>query len=301
MTIKSQFNSLKAFSIFLSVFLFFLVYTPVRAETVTCTEVIPPVVIDAPGEYCLMQDRQFSSLTGAAVTFASDDILFDLNGYRLDGTAGPGTLAVGIISLPGLDNLTVKNGSLSGFYKAIHVKDNYPEYDTGGSHLIENIQAEGNFYVAIHTEGAGNIIRNNIVLNTGGTTIPGLNPYGTLNYGRAAQITGNFVDNTFGVIGQTSAYGLTVDHHPDGARIIGNRVTNTGGEATYPYGIIHYPRTPTLEADSLIMGNYVANAPDYGYLGIYGGLPDQVTCVDNEVLHYTIPYYTCADGGLNLP
>ena len=66
-----------------------------------------PFTIDSPGVYCLVESVTFA--TGTAITIASDNVLFDLNEKKIDGSAG-GSIGVAINS--GLSNITIQNGTL---------------------------------------------------------------------------------------------------------------------------------------------------------------------------------------------
>jgi copper-binding protein NosD len=94
-------------------------------------------------------------------------VILDLNGFKLGGlAAGPGTLAQGIHAL-NRQNITIKNGTVRGFYQGIVLEN------AGASqgHVIEDIRADLNTVTGIAVWGTGNIIRNNQVVSTGGTTL----------------------------------------------------------------------------------------------------------------------------------
>jgi len=66
-----------------------------------------PFTIDSPGLYCLAESVSF--FAGTAITIASDNVLFDLQDKKIDGSAG-GDIGIAINS--GLSNITVQNGVL---------------------------------------------------------------------------------------------------------------------------------------------------------------------------------------------
>ena len=66
-----------------------------------------PFTIDSPGVYCLGESVSFA--TGTAITIASDNVLFDLQDKKIDGSAG-GDIGIAINS--GLENITIQNGVL---------------------------------------------------------------------------------------------------------------------------------------------------------------------------------------------
>jgi len=66
-----------------------------------------PFTINSPGVYCLAESVSFA--TGTAVTINSDNVLFDLQDKKIDGSAG-GDIGIAINS--GLSNITIQNGVL---------------------------------------------------------------------------------------------------------------------------------------------------------------------------------------------
>ncbi len=66
-----------------------------------------PFAIDSPGVYCLAESVSFA--TGTAITIAADNVLFDLQDKKIDGSAG-GDIGIAINS--GLQNITIQNGVL---------------------------------------------------------------------------------------------------------------------------------------------------------------------------------------------
>ncbi len=66
-----------------------------------------PFTIDGPGVYCLAESVSFA--TGTAITIASDNVLFDLQDKKIDGSTG-GDIGIAINS--GLQNITIQNGVL---------------------------------------------------------------------------------------------------------------------------------------------------------------------------------------------
>ncbi|MGB8367314.1 MAG: right-handed parallel beta-helix repeat-containing protein, partial [Candidatus Babeliales bacterium] len=66
-----------------------------------------PYTIENPGVYCLAESVNFS--TGTAIMVASDNVVFDLQEKKIDGSAG-GSIGIAINS--GLQNITIQNGTL---------------------------------------------------------------------------------------------------------------------------------------------------------------------------------------------
>src|SRR5258708_1914612 len=208
---------------------------PVLAETVNCTAItVVPAVITAPLLYCVTSSRTpaITADTGA-IEIQTNDVVLDLNGFKLDGLAGPGTLAFGIHASE-RQNLTIKNGTIRGFRQAI-VLD---EFASGASkgHLVEDIRAERNYEVGIQVKGSGNVVRNNQVVATGGTTIFGADAdaVGLRLEGSGSRVINNDVTDTVargtgtarGILFAGSAGGLAVN----------NRITVADRGIDYGFG-----------------------------------------------------------------
>ena len=140
---------------------------PARAETIDCTAITTvPYTINSSGIYCLTGNLGTSISSGNAITIAANNVTLDLNGWRLGGlSAGPTTEARGIYAVF-RKNITIRNGTIRGFWKAVSLTDNSP-YTTSQGHLVEEIRAEQNTYVGIETKGKGIIVRRCQIVDTG--------------------------------------------------------------------------------------------------------------------------------------
>jgi hypothetical protein len=155
--------------------LILIVASVAGAETVNCTAVTTiPYTITAPGVYCLTGDMVvpagFSNI-GVVISIAASNVVLDLNGHRIDGTAlGAGTGVKGIAtSVNGLKNIIIRNGTLRGLWEGINLIDD-PPYTTARGHLIENIIADGSTFAGIVLSGRGSVVQNNQIVSTGGST-----------------------------------------------------------------------------------------------------------------------------------
>ncbi len=171
--------------------------TPARAETEYCTAITTlPYIITVQGIYCLKASLTTSITSGSAIEIATNSVVLDLNGFRIrGGGAGPGTTATGIHAQD-KQNVTIKNGSVRGFHFGIAL-----ENSTGGSegHIVEDIRADQNTFIGILAQGTGIIVRNNLVSQTGGSTVPaaGGNGYGIAVDGEQNRVINNDVLDTF--------------------------------------------------------------------------------------------------------
>jgi hypothetical protein len=177
---------------------------PVAAQSAGCTGMITavPHTISAPGVYCLAQNLALTTNGGyPAIGVASDSVVVDLKGFRLTGLSiGPGSYAYGIAALD-QKNITVRNGTVRGFYIGVFLNDSSPDNTASGGHVVEQVTAIDNTWAGIYLNGRGNVVRNNIVRNTGGTTIhgPNVDTAGIITIGSGARVIGNDVIDTIGV------------------------------------------------------------------------------------------------------
>ena len=154
-----------------------------QAETVDCTPVTSlPAIITTQGLYCLTGNLATSQYSGAAVTINANNVTLDLNGWKIGGqAAGTGTVANGIYSTA--NNVTVKNGIIRGFATGIYV--------TGRGATVQGITADENTYIGIRVEGAGSVVQDNQVVDTGGSTAAS----SVLAIGIYIEGAGSLVDN----------------------------------------------------------------------------------------------------------
>ena len=88
--------------------------------------------------------------------------------------------------------------------------------------------------MGMHIEGTGNIIRNNQVVNTGGSSI-NTSAYGILPYGPGSSITNNDIINT---VEQTGGYSIGVYAFTcNGCAIENNRISNSAPGPGTSWGV----------------------------------------------------------------
>ena len=196
---------------------------PTGAETKNCTAIgAVPAVISTQGVYCFTQDLSTPIGSGNAIEILTSNVVLDLNGYKLGGlAAGLGTQASGIRA-DNLQNITIKNGTVRGFMRGIEIND------TGSSqgHVVERIRADQNTFVGIVVQGADNVIRNNLVVGTGGSTVLATtsgNAFGIVALGMGSRVIDNDVITTTKQNGGT-AWDIFVSS-ATGALAVNNRIT----------------------------------------------------------------------------
>jgi hypothetical protein len=247
-----------------------------RAEVTGCTEVSSvPFTATAPGIYCLKSSLVASVAAGAAIDVNADDVVVDLNGHALEASGPNNALGVRAASNK---NVTVRNGTIRGFAGAVAL-GSFTTPTQG--HVVEKLRAEGNSAFGIRVQGAGSIVRNNLVIRTGGSKG---GSSGIIAIGSGVHIVDNEVVETVEGTG-SQAIAINVGGAP-GAVIERNVVSNEAFGPTDSYGIFVSSTCPK----TAIMGNRVANMRKGIFLfasGVYH---------DNTVGGATTPF-----GGANAP
>ncbi len=146
-----------------------LMATPAKAETTECTVIDSiPFTITVQGIYCQKGNLSSSLTSGDMITVATNNVTIDMNGFKLGGLgAGAGTTANGIVAI-NRRNITIRNGSIRGFFRGIFLEGGAAN---SSGHLLEDLRLDGNRVIGARVEGTGNIIRNNLVVNTGPSDI----------------------------------------------------------------------------------------------------------------------------------
>lgn len=170
-------------------------------ETTLCDKYINavPYTITRPGHYCLRNNLSTAMSTGTAITIESDSVWLDLNNFILDGSAaGSATETSGIFSSNYRD-LTVRNGAVRGFMFGVDLGTGA----RGRNFNVEHIRAERNtvagiFIFAFDGPGGGHTVRNNVVIDTGGSTAFGAGGGFAIVLGGGGHVSGNEVIDVFG-------------------------------------------------------------------------------------------------------
>ena len=204
--------------------LLLLFSTSLQAETTECTVITSlPYVISTQGVYCLKGHLSTSMTTGVAIQINTNNVVIDLNGYKLGGQgAGTGTNAYGIFAYQ-RQNITLRNGTVRGFSYGIYLGDG-GSYTTSQANIVEDIRADMNTLVGIDVQGRGNIIRNNQVVDTGGRS-PADHAFGIAIYGPGNRAINNDVYETVAG-GSMNAFGIILGL-ASGNVVENNRVGNS--------------------------------------------------------------------------
>ena len=255
-----------------------------QAETTQCTPITSiPASIITQGIYCLTGNLSGNLASGTAIRIFANNVTIDFNGYKLGNlAAGTGTNARGIYAEQ-RKNITIRNGTIRGFLTGIFLHDSYP-YSISSGHLIEDIRLDGNTQVGMSIAGSGNIMRNNQVVNTGGSTVFS-GAAGIAVYGQGARVLNNDIIDLAGGTGNILPVRV---EWADGTVVQGNRISNTTGSG------ISYGFYIAGSLDVMVSDNRMSGVPDWGVLyktdssGVY---------MNNTVSESTTPFSGGSPGG----
>jgi hypothetical protein len=165
-----------------------------------------------------------------AIQIMVNNVILDLNGRKLQGQgAGPGTQAAGIVSLD-RKNVTIRNGTVRGFAAGIALSG-FSDTKSQG-HVIEDMRLDSNTQVGIFVRGVGSVIRNNLVVAAGGSTVsPNLSSEGIRTAGALHRVLNNDILNTLPT-GTGFSNGIVIGCPSQGVAVENNRVSNS--QATTP-------------------------------------------------------------------
>jgi hypothetical protein len=129
-----------------------------------CGDIIArvPCVIRRSGCYRLAHDLVYGEGTGTAIEIDTHDVTIDLQGYALKNSAGNATCATGV-GCTEVVNVAVINGTVTGFRYGIVLR-------AGKRYRVTAIRAEENLQWGLSIEGDDCVIRDNVILDTGGST-----------------------------------------------------------------------------------------------------------------------------------
>ena len=188
-----------------------------------------PTVISTPGTWCLNQNLSTGITSGNAIAITTNDVTLNCNDFTISGlTAGVGTAAYGIAAANRL-NVTVRHCNVRGFYYGVSLSG-------GSGHTVEDNRLDGNTYVGMRVDGNRSVVRRNLIIDTGGSTIV------ANAFGMTTNASVDILDNSVsGVIARANGngyvYGIITATNTSGS-VSGNRVRELLKDGTgFAYGI----------------------------------------------------------------
>ena len=266
------------------------VMSPAQAETINCTAITSvPTTITTQGVYCFTGHLSTNITSGNAIEIQANNVTIDMNGFKLGGlAAGAGIGANGIHAFQ-RKNITIRNGSIRGFFRGIWLNDFSP-YITSQGHVVRGILADQNVVIGILVRGRGMTLRRNVVVDTGGSTQT------TSAYGIVVTGPGNNVlDNQVSTTTATStgiAYGISLGSAHNSV-LEDNRISETTSPGGSSYGIRIFSSNDVTARDNTVStadngifydvssGVYLGNITNYVTTPFTGGTAAGTTNYSN--------------------
>lgn len=219
-----------------------------------------PYQITVSGVYCLKKDLTFvdssgaSITTGNAIAIGAENTVLDLNGFTLSGGPAPSNTNTTGIHIS-RNNVTIRNGNVTNFYMGIHASGFY------SGAIIENVTMTSNKYIGIYLYGNKATIRNNFIIDTGGSTYitPNMAGYGIYADGDDISIVNNVIDDVVST-GTGRASGIAGSTVADRIIAAGNVISNIDSPSNFDSGI--WFDTPTT--NHIAYNNRITNPGSYG-------------------------------------
>lgn len=127
------------------------------AETITSV----PFVIKKSGTYTLDANLAYSGASNTkAITVEASNVVIDLNGFTLTGASS--TLGIAT-KTAGVTNLTVQDGTITGFSSDISLEDTQ-------QFLVQNVRLLNQFFGVSATSCSFSTIQNCFIVGQGGST-----------------------------------------------------------------------------------------------------------------------------------
>lgn len=259
-----------------------------QAEVQDCIEITAlPATITVQGTHCLKQDLATTITSGNAITIATNNVILDMNGFKLGGLgSGPGTQAVGIFAID-RQNITIRNGTVRGFGTNIHFDATGTSTQSRG-HIVEDMRIDAARSTGIRVEGFHTILRDNFIANTGNSTLLNTARAISIVGGEGHPVSGNVisqVEEDFAASGivLTDTTGAVVERN----KVRALKATTTLGITTSVIGI------EASGTRNVVIDNIISNASQ-GNFGIQLSAGSEDACLDNVIANYITPTTGCS-------
>ena len=245
-----------------------LALLPAQAETTNCTAITSvPFTITTQGVYCFTGHLSTSMTSGNAIDIQTNNVTIDMNGFKLGGlAAGDSTNANGIYANQ-RKNITIRNGIIRGFVRAIYLEDVTP-FTTSQGHVIRDILADQNTFMGILAQGRGMTLRRNQVVDTGGSTLI-THAYGISVNGPGNNVLDNQVSTTTATSNGT-AFGIHIGA-ADYSMVKDNRLSEVVSGTGTSYAIFMASSDDVMARNNMISVADIGINYDGNSTGLYGG------------------------------
>lgn len=268
-----------------------------HANSTFCTAITSlPTVINKSGVYCLKRDLAFRATTGAAIDIRRNNVVLDLNGFRIFGTAALSNETVGV-QVSNKQKVRITGGTIERFRVGILL-------DRGIANSIDNVHLDQIRQFGVLQSGSGKSLKvlDNTVSRTGGGTssfITG-NAAGNNAYSAAMVIGDTSINSVFGSQVEGNAV-FDIRSVNNGLFVIGilmladNGVikNNVVSGRELSFGIV------TGGANSGVHENNVASETNVG-TGIRFANSTNSVYTNNTVLNFSTAFSNGINGGGNV-
>jgi Ca2+-binding RTX toxin-like protein len=193
-------------------------------------------VITAPGVYTLDRDLFHGAGAGAAITIGADNVVIDLNGHRISGSGLAGSFASGI-EATNRSNITIRNGTIDGFFYGVELTDTTANTVRYGDHLVSNLFVSNCTFRGIVVMGPDNVVQGCRINDIQGTTVYA-NAFaaGIESFGPRARLVNNTITEIYARdLGE--GLGISVSNNGVGTIVSGNTIRNSAFDEFRSFGI----------------------------------------------------------------
>jgi hypothetical protein len=254
---------------------------PAQAETTLCNEIPSiPFVISTGGKWCLKKDLASAATSGAMITVNTNNVVIDMNDYKLGGLAAGGATTATGIRTTGRKNIEVRNGTIRGFQIGVDFVD-----AEGG--VVEGVLLDANTAIGVRVaDSRRTVVRNNRILDTGLNGVSSFAAAVRLQQGsQDSLVENNYIS---GVLNSALAYGVHVSVSWRNT-ILGNTIQHVhAAVAAKSYGVYLESANGTL-----VRRNDFMNA-DRGIAVTGDGASTKSVCMENSVNGYSVGFVSCA-------
>jgi len=217
------------------------------AHAQTCTPIpFIPVVITAPGTYCVAGYLTTSQSTGAAIEIQADNVTLDFASGAIAATS-PDNGAIGVYALD-RNGISVLNGSIQRFMYGIAIENSASDYSNTGGHVVSDMDIVLSRVVAIEVRGVNTRLTRNLVESTGNGE---LGSSVAINvFGPGAYLYQNSIIDTAAQGDSASATDIQVSG--GGCDLEENRLVNTVSAQNASWGVILWSATDCLVRNNML-------------------------------------------------
>lgn len=231
-----------------------------------------PTTINSPGQYKLDVSGYFST---TPITINANDVTLDLGDNYLVRYTSTNNTDKGVYIAPNLTNITIRNGTIRGFFYGIH----YDDQTQSRTCTIDNVKIQECTFRGIVCSGRMNIVKNCIIYGIRGTTVY-QNPFAM-----GIECTGQSVvinNKIYEVYGAGTGEGVHISSTDHGY----NTVIQCNDCINKDYSMHTWPIWVGGDSNAWVMDNLIINAGQ----GIAFSSPTAGGYRNNTIINCTSPY-----------